>query len=132
MQSLHLFPFCFATKHCERHGEMLSSMMSFSSNRLISFSMKLLSSLEYFYEGILIGSVFLSIPGNSRWNSTLLHITYRLLSFSCLKFNGLCFPSKSNVIDWCCLSTFSPIITSFTKLFSRVNSTFLHRNFSFP
>ena len=28
-------------------------------------------------------------------------------------------------------STLRPIITSFTKLFGRVNSTFLHRNFSF-
>ena len=90
---------------------MLSSMMSFSSNRLISFSMKLLSSLEYFLEGILIGSVLLLIPGNSVGNLTLLHITDRLLSLSCLKFNGLLFPSKSNVIDLCFLSSFKPIIS---------------------
>ena len=94
--------------------------------------MKILSSLGYFLEGILIGFIFLSIPGNGVGNFTLLHITDRLLSFSCSKFNGLFFPSKSKVIDWCCLSTFRSIITSFTKLFSSVNSALLHKNFSFP
>ena len=73
--------------------------------------------------------VLLSIPWNSVGNFTLLTDCFH---FSCLKFKGLCFPSISNLIDWCCLGTSSPIITSFAKFFSRANSTFLHRNCSFP
>ena len=78
---------------------MLSSIMSLSSNHLISISVKFLSSLEYLIEGIIIDVVFWLIPGNSAENFTLLHTRGRWLFLVSLKFKGLCFLSNFNLAD---------------------------------
>ena len=103
-----------------------------SSNRLLPFSIKFLSSLEYLLEGILIGVLLLLIIRNDVGEFALLHITETLLFAEGLKLKGICLPSKFTVIDWCLSGNFSPMITSLIKLLNRVNPAPLLWYFSFP